>query len=47
VAAFRTEAGAADNPESWQDAVNRGAMGIQSDHPAELVQFLREKGWHK
>jgi glycerophosphoryl diester phosphodiesterase len=39
--------GPADNPESWQDAVNRGATGIQSDHPAELVQFLREKGWHK
>jgi len=39
--------GLADNPESWGDAVRRGATGIQSDHPAELVQFLRSKGWHK
>jgi glycerophosphoryl diester phosphodiesterase len=39
--------GPADNPESWEDAVRRGATGIQSDHPAELVQFLRSKGWHK
>ena len=39
--------GPADNPESWEDAVRRGANGIQSDHPAELVQFLRAKGWRK
>ncbi len=39
--------GAADNADSWEDAVRRGATGIQSDHPAELVKFLREKGWHK
>jgi glycerophosphoryl diester phosphodiesterase len=39
--------GPADTPESWEDAVRRGATGIQSDHPAELVEFLRKKGWHK
>jgi glycerophosphoryl diester phosphodiesterase len=39
--------GPADNAESWEDAVKRGATGIQSDHPAELVQFLRSKGLHK
>ena len=39
--------GPADAPESWEDAVRRGATGIQSDHPAELVEFLRKKGWHK
>lgn len=39
--------GIADSPASWQDAVERGATGIQSDHPAELVKFLREKEWHK
>jgi len=39
--------GPADNPEMWDDAVRRGASGIQSDKPAELVQFLRSKGWHK
>jgi glycerophosphoryl diester phosphodiesterase len=39
--------GPADTPEFWEDAVRRGATGIQSDHPAELVAFLRSKGWHK
>jgi glycerophosphoryl diester phosphodiesterase len=39
--------GAADNAESWDDAIRRGATGIQSDHPAELVLFLRSKGLHK
>ena len=35
----------ADNPQAWQDAVDRGATGIQTDHPAELVAFLKAKGW--
>ena len=39
--------GEADRPEIWQDAIDRGANGIQSDHPAELVQYLRSKGYHK
>jgi glycerophosphoryl diester phosphodiesterase len=39
--------GLADSPTAWEDAVRRGATGIQTDHPAELVKFLREKGWHK
>lgn len=39
--------GTADNEASWLDAVQRGATGIQTDHPAELVQFLRSKGWHR
>jgi glycerophosphoryl diester phosphodiesterase len=38
--------GPADTAESWDDAIRRGATGIQSDHPAELVQFLREKKLH-
>ena len=38
--------GAADKPEFWEDAIQRGATGIQSDHPAELVQFLRVKKLH-
>jgi glycerophosphoryl diester phosphodiesterase len=38
--------GPADTPESWEDAIRRGATGIQSDHPAELVQFLRAKKLH-
>jgi glycerophosphoryl diester phosphodiesterase len=44
---FVDRLGPADTPESWEDAVRRGATGIQSDHPAELVQFLQSKGWHK
>jgi glycerophosphoryl diester phosphodiesterase len=39
--------GPADNPETWEDAIRRGATGIQTDKPAELVQFLRAKGLHK
>ena len=37
--------GAADNQSSWQDAVDRGATGIQTDHPAELVAYLKAKGY--
>jgi glycerophosphoryl diester phosphodiesterase len=36
-----------DNSGQWQDAVDRGAAGIQTDHPAELVEFLKAKGLHK
>lgn len=32
-----------DNPKSWQDAIERGATGIQTDHPGELVEFLRAR----
>jgi len=39
--------GPADTPEVWQDAVDRGATGIQTDKPGELVQYLRTKGYHK
>jgi hypothetical protein len=39
--------GPADTPHLWEDAVRRGATGIQTDHPAEQVEFLRAKGWHK
>lgn len=37
--------GAADNEASWQDAIDRGAAGIQTDHPAELVAYLKSKGY--
>jgi glycerophosphoryl diester phosphodiesterase len=36
-----------DAPAGWQDAVDRGATGIQTDRPAELVAYLRSKGYHK
>ena len=41
---FVDRLGSFDNPASWDDAARRGADGIQTDHPAELVRFLREHG---
>jgi len=38
--------GKADTPSAWQDAIDRGATGIQTNKPAELVAFLRGKGLH-
>ena len=37
--------GPADSPKFWQDAIDRGATGIQTDHPAELVAYLKAKGY--
>ena len=39
--------GLVDNPAGWQSAIDAGADGIQTDHPAELVKYLREKGYKK
>ena len=39
--------GPADNPASWQSAIDAGADGIQTDRPADLVKYLREKGYKK
>jgi glycerophosphoryl diester phosphodiesterase len=44
---FVDRLGKADNPQDWQDAIDRGAAGIQTDHPAELVAYLRSKGLHR
>lgn len=38
---FVDRLGAADNEAAWRDAVGRGATGIQTDRPAELIAFLR------
>ena len=37
----------ADDVNHWQDAIDRGAAGIQTDHPAELVLYLRRHDLHK
>jgi glycerophosphoryl diester phosphodiesterase len=37
--------GADDTPARWEDAVRRGADGIQTDTPGELVRFLNQRGW--
>ena len=39
--------GSADTPSAWQDAINRGATGIQTDRPAELAEFLRARKLHQ
>jgi glycerophosphoryl diester phosphodiesterase len=39
--------GTTDAPAGWQSAIDAGADGIQTDKPAELVQYLREKGYKK
>jgi glycerophosphoryl diester phosphodiesterase len=44
---FVDRLGNADNPKDWQDAIDRGAAGIQTDHLAELVEYLRSKGLHR
>lgn len=38
--------GPQDTPSAWQDAIDRGATGIQTDRVAELVAYLRERGLH-
>jgi len=39
--------GSTDSPSGWQSAIDDGADGIQTDRPAELVQYLKEKGYKK
>jgi glycerophosphoryl diester phosphodiesterase len=39
--------GPADNPETWSKAIEMGANGIQTNKPAELVQFLRSRSQHR
>ena len=36
---FVDRLGADDNPAAWRDAIARGATGIQTDKPAELLAF--------
>ena len=39
--------GDADTPAFWQDAIDRGATGIQTNKPAELVAYLRSRGYRQ
>src|SRR5215469_5732167 len=36
--------GPADTPSVWQEAIDMGADGIQTDRPGELVEYLKGKG---
>ncbi|HTQ56691.1 MAG TPA: glycerophosphodiester phosphodiesterase family protein [Bryobacteraceae bacterium] len=47
VAIYVDRLGPADNPAGWQDAVDRGAAGIQTDRPADLLGYLRSRRLHK
>lgn len=38
---------AQDTPADWQDAIDRGANGIQTNFPGELVEYLRARGLHR
>ncbi len=40
---FVDRLGSLDRPASWEEAIRRGADGIQTDHPAELGSFLRSR----
>jgi glycerophosphoryl diester phosphodiesterase len=39
--------GERDDERHWQAAIDAGATGIQTDHPAELVRYLRSRGLHR
>jgi glycerophosphoryl diester phosphodiesterase len=36
--------GPTENPAGWQEAIDMGADGIQTDKPAELVTYLKSRG---
>jgi glycerophosphoryl diester phosphodiesterase len=38
---FVDRLGRPDSPEGWRDAIARGASGIQTNHPRELIEYLR------
>lgn len=44
---FVDRLGPEDTPAAWQDAIDRGATGIQTDHVADLLAYLRARGLHK
>lgn len=33
-----------EGPQDWDQAIAKGFMGLQTDHPAALVKYLKEKG---
>ena len=36
-----------NSPQDWEDGITAGVVGIQTDWPAELVAYLRSRGYHK
>jgi len=43
---FVDRLGDQDTESSWQDAIDKGVKGIQTNHPAELLEFLRTRKLH-
>lgn len=35
-----------ENPEQWQKAIDMGITSLQTDHPKELIQYLKTLGKH-
>jgi glycerophosphoryl diester phosphodiesterase len=33
-----------EGPAVWQQAIEKGFRGLQTDHPAQLIQYLQSKG---
>jgi glycerophosphoryl diester phosphodiesterase len=36
-----------NSPQDWEDGISAGVAGIQTDWPAELMAYLRARGYHK
>jgi glycerophosphoryl diester phosphodiesterase len=34
-----------EGPDVWEEALAKGVHGLQTDHPAALIEFLNKKGW--
>jgi glycerophosphoryl diester phosphodiesterase len=43
---FVDRLGDQDTEMDWQDAIDKGAKGIQTNHPTALLRYLREKHLH-
>lgn len=36
-----------EGQEAWDNALQKGVAGVQTDHPEELVSYLKSKGWRE
>ncbi|MFN8344800.1 MAG: glycerophosphodiester phosphodiesterase family protein [Spirosomataceae bacterium] len=34
-----------EGPQTWDSALQKGVNGVQTDHPEELINYLKTKGW--
>ncbi|MCF2445791.1 glycerophosphodiester phosphodiesterase family protein [Dyadobacter sp. CY345] len=33
-----------EGPASWNEAINKGVQGLQTDHPEALIEYLKQRG---